>query len=457
MTPQKIIYESTSNFGGVTPSVSFREPITIEAFREIDDDPLFVTLPLMQVGAQSRNGRTYPRETVESLYEQLLEGINGELGHADDETFHNGGRIPEIYWVGATMDEAGCVWGKGYVPKSNERMREHIRLLKSTRGKIGTSIYALGEMDDENNVINAELQTVDIILNPKRVGVPITAAHPVVTTETIKEANFSDGQWVTWDSSGGQAVGRIERVVTSGTLDVPDSDLGMDASEANPAYLIRVHRRDAENAWQPTDTLVGHREDALASYDANTEKYKKKDMQTVEPETTQTVVQEGTARESARNAKLLAENARLLEAQKTLEQVVAEIGKAATISSTDNPVFAAMTLRTQLESAQRENHALLETTITQSVADAVKFPALRPMIANLLENNLSDPTRDGVKHALEHVMSLDYVKEALAAQVQETMGEPAQEPKSPISEANQHYDELPGDGEFFNTPFWEVM
>ena len=62
------------------------------------------------------------------------------------------------------------------------------------------------------------------------------------------------GDMVSWNSSGGRARGKITRIVRSGTLKVPKIDLTLNATEENPACLIRIYRGD-----EPTDTIVGHR------------------------------------------------------------------------------------------------------------------------------------------------------------------------------------------------------
>lgn len=62
------------------------------------------------------------------------------------------------------------------------------------------------------------------------------------------------GDFVEWNSSGGKARGRIEHVMREGTLGVPDSDFSIEATEEDPAALIRIYRDGEE-----TETLVGHR------------------------------------------------------------------------------------------------------------------------------------------------------------------------------------------------------
>jgi Zn finger protein HypA/HybF involved in hydrogenase expression len=70
------------------------------------------------------------------------------------------------------------------------------------------------------------------------------------------------GDFVSWGSSGGTARGKVERVVRSGSIDVPGSDFTINAEEDNPAVLIRVYRKGA-NGWEPSDTRVGHKMSTL--------------------------------------------------------------------------------------------------------------------------------------------------------------------------------------------------
>lgn len=68
--------------------------------------------------------------------------------------------------------------------------------------------------------------------------------------------DFKVGEFVSWNSSGGRARGKITKKVTDGP--VPDIDVKVEGTPEDPAYQIRVYR-DSE----PTDTLVGHKGSAL--------------------------------------------------------------------------------------------------------------------------------------------------------------------------------------------------
>ena len=66
------------------------------------------------------------------------------------------------------------------------------------------------------------------------------------------------GDFVEWDSSGGTARGKITRTAREGVIEVPDSSFTINASEEDPAALIRVYRKDG-NGYSESNTVVGHR------------------------------------------------------------------------------------------------------------------------------------------------------------------------------------------------------
>ena len=79
------------------------------------------------------------------------------------------------------------------------------------------------------------------------------------------------GDFVEWDSSGGMARGRIEHIMTEGTLGIPDSSFSIEATPDDPAALIRIYRPDendlGEVYWDETDILVGHKFSTLTKID----------------------------------------------------------------------------------------------------------------------------------------------------------------------------------------------
>ena len=67
------------------------------------------------------------------------------------------------------------------------------------------------------------------------------------------------GDMVTWNSSGGKATGKVTKIVTDGSMSVPDTSFTLTATEGNPAVMIKLYR-DGE----PTDTMVGHKAGTLS-------------------------------------------------------------------------------------------------------------------------------------------------------------------------------------------------
>lgn len=83
-------------------------------------------------------------------------------------------------------------------------------------------------------------------------------------TETRAEPDaLSVGDFVSWNSSGGRARGKIERVERDGSINVPDSDFTVNGTEDDPAALIRVY--DSEG--NESDVRVGHRFSTLTKID----------------------------------------------------------------------------------------------------------------------------------------------------------------------------------------------
>lgn len=97
-------------------------------------------------------------------------------------------------------------------------------------------------------------------------GLGLTVIDPAEFEVRAEPGEVSVGDFVSWDSSGGTARGQIERIITEGQLDVPDTEFSINADEDDPAALIRVFR-ELEDGWSPTDTLVGHRLSTLTRID----------------------------------------------------------------------------------------------------------------------------------------------------------------------------------------------
>ena len=89
----------------------------------------------------------------------------------------------------------------------------------------------------------------------------------IETEERAEPDALSVGDFVSWNSPGGRARGKIERIVRDGTIDVPDSSFSIEGGENDPAALIRIYR-PGDDGWEATETMVGHRFSTLTKIEA---------------------------------------------------------------------------------------------------------------------------------------------------------------------------------------------
>ena len=73
-----------------------------------------------------------------------------------------------------------------------------------------------------------------------------------------KAKSVSQGDMVSWGSSGGNARGKVVRVERSGRLSVPGSSFNLQGTDDDPAVLITLYRDG-----KPTDKKVGHKMSTL--------------------------------------------------------------------------------------------------------------------------------------------------------------------------------------------------
>ena len=73
-----------------------------------------------------------------------------------------------------------------------------------------------------------------------------------------KASNLKRGDSVSWNSSGGTARGKITKVITSGSEQVPNSSFKITGTPEDPGALIKVYTKQGDK-YVPTDTIVGHK------------------------------------------------------------------------------------------------------------------------------------------------------------------------------------------------------
>ena len=173
----KVTLTCISELRGTYPDIALPEDIDRSSLGE---EAFFVTLPIGQAGARSRNQRTYSRAAVEQMVAQInTKRPEGMWGHVAPDEAGTRYDPPAIRWLAAAIDAEGIAWGKG-LPLT-EATRDYYRLAKATNARVGTSLVAWAQMDGDE-VKALELVTVDLA-DPARVGVPVTAARAHISQE----------------------------------------------------------------------------------------------------------------------------------------------------------------------------------------------------------------------------------------------------------------------------------
>jgi len=74
----------------------------------------------------------------------------------------------------------------------------------------------------------------------------------------VVRQSFRAGSIVTWHHRGGQATGKIVKIIKKGKLQIPNSSVTLQANQDQPVALIQLIKKD-----ELTKTFVGHRISSL--------------------------------------------------------------------------------------------------------------------------------------------------------------------------------------------------
>jgi len=106
--------------------------------------------------------------------------------------------------------------------------------------------------ENEYNAIKFEPATNEKTMKQKLMDLP---PEQKAAPDELKVGDF-----VSWNASGGRARGVIERIERDGQIDVPSSEFVINGTADDPAALICVYRKAANEAgYIKTDIKVGHR------------------------------------------------------------------------------------------------------------------------------------------------------------------------------------------------------
>ena len=94
-----------------------------------------------------------------------------------------------------------------------------------------------------------------------------TMTEETKTEHRAEPDGLKVGDFVRWNSSGGTARGKIDRIVRDGSIDVPDSSFTITGTPDDPAALITVYR-EVDGDYEETDVQVGHKFSTLTKIDS---------------------------------------------------------------------------------------------------------------------------------------------------------------------------------------------
>lgn len=318
-----VLMEATATFGGRFPTIPIDEAMRAGVVDDMKDpDPMYITLPIGKVDSQSRNGRTYPRAAMEAMVEAInTYRPSGQLGHLRETDRPYSFSVGPLKWLGAVIEQDGTVWGKAYVLPFAEDVRQHIKVAKFARSPIGTSLYGMGETDDEDRVISLQVESIDLV-DPSRVGVREAAVVPTITAETFDETRAADSGDV------------VKEDINKGKIDMA-TEVTLDTSKQAPAPATPSAAPVSETEQQRKHTeAVRLLNETITSLKHDLEDYK---------------------------------------------QIVTEMGNP------DDPLIAFRLLQEKIRQSEEENGKLLQETMDTQVKTFVKVPTVQPIVLTMLK------------------------------------------------------------------------
>ena len=196
------------------------------------------------------SGKNLSESTVKRMYSFFSRhevDKQGEGFTPDEKGFPSNGRIAWALWGG----DAGFTWSKAIVD----------RLKKEDDGRMASNM----SKNEERHIQNIR-ETEDSYIIEFGKSMPEAEVEENGYKDDEEERAAPDalkvGDFVSWDTSGGRARGKIEKIERDGSINVPDSDFTITGTADDPAALIQVYR-----GGEPSDTRVGHKFSTLTKID----------------------------------------------------------------------------------------------------------------------------------------------------------------------------------------------
>ena len=268
-------------FNDSSVPLPFKESIAPGAFRKTLSETPDVRLLVNHEGlplARTKNGTLTLTEDERGLYfnaeladTQEARDIHTLIARGDVDQMSFAFRVIRQKWsedrsrrvlteVSLSDGDVSVVTYPAYPTTSveaREELRKAIGAVKEGREITGESLVVLKTIFDDLS------EGHDYIMRAVEMMAMLTGAEG----EIEEESRENVGDFVEWDSSGGTAKGRIERILEEGVLNIPGTDFTIQAEEDDAAVLIRVYE-EFRDGYRPTETLVGHKMSELRYIEA---------------------------------------------------------------------------------------------------------------------------------------------------------------------------------------------
>jgi hypothetical protein len=440
---------------------------------EAGDTPFFITIPLGERDAISRNGRRYVGDVaINAIHDAIQKHrITGKLGHTAEERRGWEFKLPVLHWVGSLIQD-GIVWGKAYVPRTAMELREYYRIQGKKNANVGTSLEGWGvqEFNDDlgmYDILELEVNRVDAV---EDFGVGILKAGsmpPKITSETrkgIQEAapdEVAVGDFVTWNNRNNMLMrGQINTIWTEGAVEVPYSDSpALEATAETPIARMDIFIPNYDgpgwvrDSWQEIQYVrdltkieslpeLNTAQDSLSEGQEIDEQAQDLIENLAEDETPMATKATETQENHDENNPIVELKQQHQKETRELKLQISELEASLRNYNTmlemltfegkkpDDPILALQALAKQVESLEAENFDLLDVAITQEVAEHVKVEILQPVIVGKVRE-LKPARKTEVKKAVADVLARPEIKTLLKYTVQQEMGPNVETPKTP--------------------------
>lgn len=152
------------------------------------------------------------------------------------------GQVEHVMTEGGTYGEPGNPYA---VESTPENPAVAIRMLEEEDGMYYYTPYSIGAL----------------MSNVRKIPMPQISMEDYEDMDSMDKADsVRVGQMVSWNSSGGRAEGKVKRIITNGSYNVPDSDFNISGTKESPAAVIELYRDG-----KPTGRMVGHKVGTLVA------------------------------------------------------------------------------------------------------------------------------------------------------------------------------------------------